>query len=359
MDQRNVQLNSISAPHDRSLSRWIKPALGYVVAIVCLVWVFYDVRLDRILQNVTAIKWWWIALAVLCDILGFILQGLRWQLLLRPIGDVSLIQTTQAIYAGLFISEVLPMRFGELARAYLVSRWISAKFSSIIPSILVERLFDGVWMALAIGLTAIFVPLPRDLVEAGDILGIIVLGLTGGFIYVVFRKRRALSEGVAVKHLGWRPLRSVMSFIGRMDAGLRNIGMSPLFYASFGISIFILVFQALAFWLVMLAYGLSAPFWVGAVVFLIVHLGTAIPNAPANIGTYQFFCVVGLTIFGIEKTVATGFSVVVFVLLTIPLWVIGFFALSRSGTTLYAIRSKVNALLQRAKAEKEDEKIDY
>ncbi len=107
----------------------------------------------------------------------------------------------------------------------------------------------------------------------------------------------------------------------------------------------------------MMAYGLSTPFWVGAVVFLIVHLGTAVPNAPANVGTYQFFCVIGLTMFGIEKTLATGFSVVVFVLLTIPLWVIGFFALSRSGTTLYTIRSEVNALLRRAKTEKKSEEM--
>jgi uncharacterized protein (TIRG00374 family) len=357
MDQGNVPLNSISTPPGKPLSRWIKSALGYVVALLCLIWVFHGVRLDQILRDMTAIKWWWVALAILCDILGFVSQGFRWQLLLRPIGDVSVTQTTQAIYAGLFISEVLPMRFGELARAYLVSRWIPARFSSTIPSIIVERLFDGVWLALGIGLTAIFVPLPRDLVEAGDILGIIVLVFTGLFIYVVFRKRKALSEGVSEKPLVWKPIRLIMPFIGRMDDGLRNIGMSPLFYASFGISVFILVFQALAFWLAMLAYGLSAPFWVGAVVFLIVHLGTVIPNAPANVGTYQFFCVIGLTIFGIEKTLATGFSVVVFVLLTIPLWLIGFFALSRSGTTLYAIRGEVNALLQRARAEKKSEKL--
>jgi hypothetical protein len=78
---------------------------------------------------------------------------------------------------------------------------------------------------------------------------------------------------------------------------------------------------------------------------LIVHLGTAIPNAPANVGTYQFFCVVGLTLFGVEKTLATGFSVVVFLLLTVPLWIIGFFALSRSGMTLSTIRNEINKLM--------------
>src|SRR5579885_876157 len=202
MDQRDVPLNSIPTPPDKPLSRWIKSALGYVIALICLIWVFHGVRVGQILKDMAAINWWWIGLAVICDILGFASQGLRWRLLLRPIGDVSVVQTTQAIYAGLFISEVLPMRFGELARAYLVSRWIPARFSSTIPSILVERLFDGVWMALAIGLTAIFIPLPRDLVEAGDILGIIVLIFTGLFIYVVFHKSapsKKPSEGALLR----------------------------------------------------------------------------------------------------------------------------------------------------------------
>jgi hypothetical protein len=46
--------------------------------------------------------------------------------------------------------------------------------------------------------------------------------------------------------------------------------------------------------------------------FLFVRLGTAIPNPPANIGTFQFFCVLALSFFGVEKTVAAGFSIVYF-----------------------------------------------
>lgn len=77
---------------------------------------------------------------------------------------------------------------------------------------------------------------------------------------------------------------------------------------------------------------------------LIVRLGTAIPGAPSNIGTYQFFCVVGLTLFGVDKTLATGFSVVVFFLLTLPLWALGLLAVSRSGTTLPALRDQIRKL---------------
>ncbi len=132
------------------------------------------------------------------------------------------------------------------------------------------------------------------------------------------------------------------------------MGRSRRSYASFAVSVLILVFQALAFWLILRAYGLPLSVWIGAIVLLIVHLGTALPNAPGNVGTYQFFCVVGLTFFGVAKSQATGFSLVVFVLLTIPLWVLGSVALARSGFSLRAIRQEAG----RWKAQAADRKRD-
>jgi hypothetical protein len=95
------------------------------------------------------------------------------------------------------------------------------------------------------------------------------------------------------------------------------------------------------------AYGLNLSVWAGSAILLLLHLGTVIPNAPSNIGTYQFFCVVGLTFFGIDKTIATGFSVVVFIILTIPLWAIGLVAIGRSGMTVKEIRHEINGIMKK------------
>jgi glycosyltransferase 2 family protein len=129
-----------------------------------------------------------------------------------------------------------------------------------------------------------------------------------------------------------------------MAGGIRDIGRSRFFYSSFGISLFLLLGQILSYWLVMQAYGLKLSFWHGAAVFLVVHIGTIIPGAPSNIGTYQFFTVVGLTLFGIDKTLATSFSIVVFFILTIPLWVVGMVVFSRLGLSLKKVQTEITAL---------------
>ena len=56
----------------------------------------------------------------------------------------------------------------------------------------------------------------------------------------------------------------------------------------------------------MWGYGLALSFWHGTAVLLIVRLGTAVPSAPSNVGTYQFFTIVGLTMFGVGRYLRSG-----------------------------------------------------
>ncbi len=319
---------------------WSKHGIGYLIAAACLIWVFHDVNWGELCHHLTAINWGWVALALVADVLSYISQGIRWKLLLRPTGKISNARSTQAIYVGLFTNEVLPFRVGEVARGYVVSRWLKTDFVRILPSIVVERLFDAFWLALAIAGAAIFVQLPKTLMRAADILGIFVLLAIGLLVFLVFRKKRIKSETAS----GWKPIRLISTFISHLTDGVQEIGFSPLFFLALLVSSGFLIFQALAFWLIMVAYGLKLSLLKGFVVLLIVFLGIALPNAPSSIGTYQFFTVLGLGLFGVEKTVATGFSVIVFIILTAPMWALGLLALKQSGMSLNGIRANINKI---------------
>ncbi len=298
--------------------------------------------LERSVCHVKAMTWWLLVPAIAADIGSYVTQGARWSLLLRPLGRLSLLKATQAIYAALFTNEVLPLRVGEVLRGYLASRWMSLPLTPIFSSILVERFLDGVWMVLAFGVVVLAVPLPQYLVDAEGSLALVIFAAAALFIYLVVRKERqieaegARSEPAPPDSAARRLSRS----IEHVAAALRLIGGAPSLYGAAALSGLLLVLQVLSFWLVMEAYGISLSVWHGAAVFLIVHLGTMIPGAPSNVGTYQFFTVLGLMLFGVDKTVASGFSVVVFLILTIPLWVVGLFAFGRAGLDLRTVREQ-------------------
>jgi glycosyltransferase 2 family protein len=334
-----------SAPRSGVLRRLARTLPGYAFAAAGLAWVLHGVSPAGMARALRSTDVPLLIPAVAFDTLSYVVQGVRWRLLLRPAGRISTIGATRAVYAGLFTNEILPLRAGEWVRAFLAARIMNTGIPAVVPSMAVERLFDGIWVCLGLGLTAVFVPLPRSLLRAADALGVIVIAGLGLFVFLALSRRgreRAPADDGRPGAGGAGRVRGLIRRLVRGAAdGVSAIGLSRAFAVSLLVSSLILILQMAAFWLVMAACGLDASFWEGAAVFLIVHFGTAIPNAPSNVGAYQFFTVLGLTLFGVEKTAAAGFSVAVFVILTVPLWVIGFLAVSRSGMTLAEIRSVV------------------
>ena len=336
---------------------WPKAAAGYVLAFVCLLWVFRHLDLAELLRRVADMNLAWVGAAILCVVLSYVCQGMRWQLLLSPLAPVTVMRTTRAIYAGLFVNEVLPLRLGEIVRAVLISRWTSLKLRSIVASILIERLCDGLWLAVGVVVVLVLVPLPRRLIEAGDVFWIVIFVAIVVFSWFVFSARSAWANNpgnpVPVEtetardstepttpSLLRRLVHAVTPFMRGALLDLRIVGYTSSALVACILSLVMLLLQALSMWLAMRAYGLhQVTFPAGLAVFIIVHLGTMVPAAPGNIGTYQFFTVLGLTLFGVDKTTAVGFSLVVFALLSIPLVVIGFWAFGTSGLTLPEVRS--------------------
>ncbi len=322
------------------LGRTLGRTAAYLAAVAGLAWVFHDVAWAKLLKHVAGLDWRWVVIGILADVIAYVLQAVRWRLLLKPVGDLSVMRATQAVYAGLFLNEVAPFHIGEVVRAYPVARWLAAPLVSVVPSMALERLFDGIWLAAGLGLTAIRVPLPRRLIAAGNIFGLAIIGLTALTFFLVVRRAREPRPDRPDRPRS-AASRWIASNVRQLQDGLRLIGLTRVSAAAFLLSLPVVAFQAFSFWFIMIAYGLRLSFWIAGAVFLIVRFGTVIPGAPGNLGLYQVFCVLGLALFGVDKTVAAGFSVVVFVLLSAPLWGLGLLALGRTGLSLASTKAKI------------------
>jgi glycosyltransferase 2 family protein len=211
----------------------------------------------------------------------------------------------------------------------------------------VERLIDLVVATAALAIVSLMVQdLPRKFEKTAYILAIVALVLLTVLVAIIYYLEIKIAkdpEMAAPKKIPGRAMSALM--------GLHAMGTAPSFYLAVLASIFMPLSQVMGLWAMMRAYGLSLSFLAAVVVLLIINLGVSLPNAPANVGAYQFFCVLGCGVFwyhfGTEdtwKTTATGFSIFAFLALTLPFPILGFIALVRSGLSLKSLRATVKHL---------------
>ena len=317
------------------LPSWLVPALGYAISIGSLIWAFHGVDFRALIKDYASIVWAWVPLAVIADLSVYVWQSVRWNLLLAPVKRVSRWRSVQAIYVGLFANEILPMRPGEVIRAYLLGRWSDARFSVVLSSVIIERIFDGIWLMLAFFVATLVVPMPRFLVEGGKLTAVFVAVVAVLLAIVMFRKHHA--------HAVVSTTRWATTLRGLVE-DLHLMGRSRAFYASFLASLPYLLLQVLPIYFLMRAYTLDLSFWAATVVLLIVRLGTILPQAPGNVGVLQILTELALKLFGVDKTTAAGFSAIVWIVITAPLLAAGSVALIVTGMRFAELRRHAETL---------------
>jgi uncharacterized protein (TIRG00374 family) len=278
-------------------------------------------------------------------VLSYGVQALRWKWLLSPFGKVKLTHTIRAVYAGLFANLVFPLRPGELLRSYIVSDAEDIRLGRVLGSVGVERLVDLVIATASLAVVSLLVDLPQRFRRVADTLGIITLVLLGIVVVIIYYLEVKLSQNPEY-YTGRRMPGKLM----RALLGLHAMGTAPTFYAAVFASLLMPACQVLGLWAMMKAYNLQLPFLAAIVVLLIINLGVSLPNAPANFGSYQLFCILGLSVFNVETPTAKGFSFFAFLALTIPFIFLGFVGLVRSGLSLKSMREKVKELPSQARA---------
>lgn len=291
-------------------------------------WTLRGAHLGELKDDLIAMNWWWVGLAVVTDVAVYFIHGSRWRLLLYPVVPVKLSQTVQAIYVGLFANEVLPFRAGEVLRCYLLSRWTRLPLSVGLASALIERIFDGIWLCLGLIAALQMVQLPRQfrfMVDGSYVLGGLVLA--GAILLAVAMFRQSTPAG-------WdKPLTGARRHFAVLMEDLRLMGHSRYLATSLVQSLPYLLLQVIPIWAAFRGYGLDLSMGAAFVLLILVRLGTVVPQAPGNLGLFQFLVKECLErIFQVPAAEAARFSLLLWGIITVPLLVGGSLALALTGT---------------------------
>jgi glycosyltransferase 2 family protein len=84
---------------------------------------------------------------------------------------------------------------------------------------------------------------------------------------------------------------------------------------------------AFSFWLVMLGFDLGVGFEAGLLVVVATNFAMILPSGPAAVGVFEAATIVALATFGVDRTVALSYGIVVHALNALPYIPAGYIAL--------------------------------
>lgn len=324
----------MAAPQSQR-TRWIALVLINLASLALLVWALRDVTFGDLKEDLATIDYAWVVFAVTIEVGVYLFQAVRWRLVFRPVVSLSFRRTARAIFVGLFCSEVMPFRGGEAVRCFLVTRWTKLPFSVSMASVLIERVFDGLWLWLGLWLSLRYVELPKQLGYVNDGLGLFVLGGAVVLGLALFRPRPPRAK---LRVPGWRHHLVVL-----MD-DLALIGHSRYLYFALLQSLPYLLLQVIPIWAAFRAYGFDLGIGAAFALMLILRLSSIVPQAPVNLGLFQILTKQFLErAYDVDSSEAARFSLVLWgVVKFVPL-IAGFIALAITGAKISELKKAADA----------------
>jgi glycosyltransferase 2 family protein len=279
--------------------------------------------------------WRLIVPAIVLYFVGAWLRAVRWGLLL-PEFHVPSRTLFGALVVGFTVNNLLPIRMGEVARAYLLARWRRIPYGASIASLVVERVLDGLSLALLLLLGLRFVPTAPGYLVLASVL--IAAAFVGGAVVLALAAWRA-SIIVAITDRLTRPLPARLRALAMRLAESFARSLSLLrghgrFARVVGLSLVAWCVELSLFLVLMPSFGIPLNPALALLVGSAANFATLVPSSPGYVGTFDGALITVLRdTAGIAAAPATAYAIVVHATLFLPVVVLGTLVLWRSHMT--------------------------
>lgn len=309
------------------LRTFLKISLPLAFGVLLLWFLYRKMDVSEIVKVIKEdVRYDIILFSLLFGALANVIRGLRWELLIRSLGErPKRSNIIWAVLGNYAVNLVLP-RVGEVWRCGVVARYDKVKFTKLFGTLLVDRVMDTIAVGLItafifvfhFGFFLSFFSKNPDLLDGFHStftsLWIYVLAIIMGVVvWFVFTYMKHFTVVKKIKNTllsVWDGIRSVwyMKEKGRFFLYTILIWTGYFFY-------FYITFYAFDF---TRDLGIS----VGLIAFTMSSIGVAVP-VQGGIGPWHFMVIATLVCFGVNETDAAAFALVVHTLQTVWTGLIG------------------------------------
>lgn len=323
----------------KNAKRWLP---GAIVSIALIALVLNAVDLKAVGNELRNANYSLIILAGILSVIWLMVRGMVWRTLLqnRP----SYRDTFITLGEGYLLNNFLPFRLGEIGRAFLLSQKSPLKFTEILPTIIVERIFDLIISASILVIAVPYVAGAEGAAQVGYAIGGIVL------VAVVLLYIAAQNQAWALKLFNKLTARfpKIQQIGGELVASLLT-GLSVFtdgwLFARFLfwiiINWLIAIFQ---YFLVILAFLPQATLIWSMFCLGIAAFGNAIPSLPGAVGTLEAAIVFSIKTLSNNAAAAGGIAAMVRLFNYLVTTIVGLYGLNTESETLSGIYQKIQEI---------------
>jgi uncharacterized protein (TIRG00374 family) len=321
--------------------------LGTVIAGALLVWALRGVHPGEVLEHLRNAHLAPLLLAVVLATLTYPLRLVRWRLLLRDAnGDpFPAAPLWHAIAIGFMANNILPFRAGELVRLLAAARLAGARFSAVLSSVAVERVFDGLTIVALLSISLLASDLPPDVAvggvslrhaaQASGLLG--AAALLAALLVVAFP---VVAERVVRRLLPAGPLADrIVNLIEGLRQGLSALRSPALLAGTILWSLVIWLVNALAFYVAFKAFDIPVGFLGALLLQGILVFGISVQLTPGFLGQFEAAIVAALALFQIPAGLASSYAIAYHATTFLPIILLGAWSLARTPVALSDLRA--------------------
>lgn len=271
-------------------------ALSTLIAMGIIFYMLFSVWDDLLLAIEHAI-WYYLVLAAIVCLAAWWLRGLRYRSILSSLGiPVGIHFSTACIFVSQTANLIVPARLGDLVRIFILGHEHHAPVSKGISSLVVERVFDILTVAL-LGAAALFFVL-----NVPDwFYSIILIPIAAGVVFfgILLFAGKFSSKNRIVQY--------VFTLLGQIKEASLSLRAVVLLSAS---SIVIWIMDVMVCVFVVLMFQDQIPFAVVVLAIVVGNLVKAVPITPGGVGTYEIAMALTFTLAGVPVAEATMIAVI-------------------------------------------------
>jgi uncharacterized protein (TIRG00374 family) len=256
-------------------------------------------------------------------------KAARWQLLFYPRHRQRRYSKLLAILLiGQMVNIVIPARLGELARAYLVGEIEGESKALALGTIAVEKAIDLFTLLFLLVGILLSMALPRWVQEPGIGITVAAFILMGALVLSAHYREQLLS--VFGRLMVILPELARARLMGQLEAAMGSLEVLRRWDVSLvviGWSIFSWLLAASTNYVAFLALGLNLSFLAAIFLLVVLQVGVAVPSSPGKIGVFHYLCLLALSVFGVERSLALSYGLLLYFVVFLPPTLLGVFFL--------------------------------